>query len=386
MSDIPFTPPPYSQKRTTKSLERSAAWLVDILRPSDNGVHEGEEHVAQPNVIVHMAGGASIPARKAFAETLAEALYAKEAELLKPLKHLNDGILGYVFDLVPLRLSLKTENTISDVVGDDDLDQGNTTRPIRAQIADFIPLLKASLAPLPESKVRLVNSTSCPHEVLQFIRDIGVDLFDAHWAQRAADIGVALDFKFPFGEESLDTLQQAHGKRDIGHNLYDTRYALDFSRLASCFLDGASATDLATACPCAACSPSAPTSHISHSLLDSFAKVEGSRILPPYTRAYLHHLLHTHEMSSHTLLVMHNITVLDAFFAGIRSVLSQENGKERFVTEVARFEKEYDEKLTVFDQARVLWAEVERARGKGRLAREKAKQNETTLGTAVELE
>ncbi|KAL4264272.1 Queuine tRNA-ribosyltransferase-like protein [Pleurotus pulmonarius] len=389
MSDIPFTPPPYSQKRITKSLERSAAWLVDMLRPSDSGTHEGEDLASQPNVMVHMAGGASIAARKAFAETLDEALYAKEAEVLKPLKHLNDGILGYVFDLIPLRLSLKTENTILDgapAVEDDDLDQGNTTRPVRALIADFIPLLEASLAPLPQSKLRSVNSTSCPHEVLQFIRDIGIDLFDARWAQRAADIGVALDFKFPLGEEPLDTLQQAHGKRDIGHNLYDTRYAHDFSRLASCFLDGASAPDLAKACACAACSPSAPTSHISHSYIDSFAEVKGSTILPPYSRAYLHHLLHTHEMSSHTLLVMHNITVLDAFFAGIRSVLSQDNGKERFVTEVARFEKEYDEKLTVFDQARVLWAEVERARGKGRLAREKAKQNETTLGTAVELE
>ena len=44
---------------------------------------------------------------------------------------------------------------------------------------------------------------------------------------------------------------------------------------------------------------------------------------PPrhFSRAYLHHLLHTHEMSAHTFLAAHNLAVLDAFFAGIRSTL-----------------------------------------------------------------
>ncbi|KAJ8517690.1 hypothetical protein ONZ45_g5139 [Pleurotus djamor] len=339
-----------------------------------------------------MVGGASSSARRTFAENLVEALYAKDADILKPLKRLDDGVLGYVFDLVPLRLSLKgEEDSMKEQVAQaDDLDHGNTDTPSEISMAKIVPLLQASLSPLPASKPRLVNSTSSPHEILHLIRDVGIDLFDAHWAQRAADIGVALDFKFPIGDENADTVLRPNGKHDIGHNLYDVRYAFDFSRLSACFLDGASAADSSSqACPCAACSPQQPTSHISHSSIDKDSYTEADErptILPPYKRAYLHHLLHTHEMSSHTLLVMHNMAVLDAFFTAIRSVLAGENGKARLVEEVANFEKEYDERLTVFDEARVLWADVERARGKGRLAREKAKQTDATLGTAVELE
>ena len=51
---------------------------------------------------MHMAGGTSIPARKAFAENLLEKLLGREAEAIKPLEKL-DGVVGYSFDLVPLR-------------------------------------------------------------------------------------------------------------------------------------------------------------------------------------------------------------------------------------------------------------------------------------------
>jgi len=42
---------------------------------------------------------------------------------------------------------------------------------------------------------------------------------------------------------------------------------------------------------------------------------------------------------------------------------------------VERFVDNYDEELEVFDEARVRWREVEMARGKGRLAREREKQD-----------
>ncbi|KAG2021374.1 hypothetical protein CC2G_006619 [Coprinopsis cinerea AmutBmut pab1-1] len=42
------------------------------------------------------------------------------------------------------------------------------------------------------------------------------------------------------------------------------------------------------------------------------------RYNPPHTRAYIHHLLHTHEMSAHALLVSHNLAVVEAFLRGIR--------------------------------------------------------------------
>jgi hypothetical protein len=71
LSDIPFTDPPYSQKRLTKSIDRSGKWLADILRIS------GDASLPQPNrpsVLVHMAGGVSIAARRAFADSLLDTL------------------------------------------------------------------------------------------------------------------------------------------------------------------------------------------------------------------------------------------------------------------------------------------------------------------------
>jgi len=46
---------------------------------------------------------------QAFSESLLETLQGKEAEVVKPLKCLDDGVVGYLFDLVPLRLSLAAE-------------------------------------------------------------------------------------------------------------------------------------------------------------------------------------------------------------------------------------------------------------------------------------
>ena len=56
-----------------------------------------------------MAGRTSIPARKAFAENLMEKRHGREAEAIKPLEKLDDGVVGYSFDLVPLRQSLITQ-------------------------------------------------------------------------------------------------------------------------------------------------------------------------------------------------------------------------------------------------------------------------------------
>ncbi|KAF8901429.1 tRNA-guanine(15) transglycosylase-like protein [Mucidula mucida] len=336
MTDIPFTPPPYSQKRITKSIERSCAWLVNLLRPID-GRHP-------LNVFVHMAGGTVIPARKAFADTLMEPLYAKDAEMVKPLSRLDEAIAGYSFDMVPLRLSLPVPSP-----------------------QELTALFQTSLSPLSVDKPRLINSVSSPHEILALIRDVGIDLFDAHWVQRAADIGVALDFTFPAFRKDDTRSEKLH----LGHNLYDHVYAHDFSLLDNSSIDGE------RVCPCMSCSPSSPDTLILHSSLDEPLQADQtSSSLPGFTKAYLHHLLHTHEMSAHTLLVMHNLAVLDMFFDGVRKTIASD--ELDFNTEVDRFLEMYDGTLRVLDDARIMWTEVEMARGKGRLAREKVKQSETS--------
>ncbi|KAK0205170.1 tRNA-guanine(15) transglycosylase-like protein [Desarmillaria ectypa] len=357
LSDTPFTPPPYSQKRLTKSIERSFTWLTHFLQPI-----EGSHPL---NVFVHLAGGASIAARTAFSESLLEILHGKDADMVKPLKSLDEGVRGYQLDLVPIRLALS--GVVSEPIN---IDASPVPTNPDIETSDIVPLLRSSLSPLPAHKIRLVSSAESPHEMLTLIQQIGVDLFDAQWAQRAADIGIALDFTFPVG--NWGTRRRSNGKRDLGHNLFDHSYAEDFSPLANCFVGEAAHSGDVPICMCGACSPVSPHTRISHSCLDENA-TNGGEIGPAFTRAYLHHLLHTHEMSAYSLLVLHNLTVLDAFFAGIRDAIrSFDSG--RFDLEISRFFQEYDEELLVFSESKAMWVEVEMARGKGRLAREKAKQ------------
>ncbi|KAA1474474.1 tRNA-guanine transglycosylase [Dentipellis sp. KUC8613] len=392
-TDIPFTPGNHSQKRTTKSIERSAAWLATLLQPISASVpyedpsDSSAKDAPHLNVLVHMVGGANSAARRAFSDTLLEPLYAKEADAVKPFKTLDEGVAGYTFDLIPLHNALhalKSEPT------DPALPRALKTTitqldpvpniPSAEAIKQLPPLLQASLAPLPRTKPRFVHSAGSPHEILALIRDVGVDLFDAHWAQRAADVGIALDFTFPAPEITTSGDPAAAGGKSLGHNLYDTRYTHDFSPFADAFHPDGEATDPRPVCPCMACSPVQPTTYIKHCTLDEPYPVRRSL---PYTRAYLHHLLHTHEMSAHTLLAAHNLAVLDAFLAGVRAVIRR--GAAEFAREVERFEAAYEAEMRVFGEAKRCWAEVEMARGKGRLTREKEKQEEDTLGTAVEL-
>ncbi|PSS34181.1 hypothetical protein PHLCEN_2v1798 [Hermanssonia centrifuga] len=318
-----------------------------------------------------MAGGTDDRARKAFSECLTETLHGKDLELVSPLRTLDEGVTGYVFDLVSLRDNIQADRLQS------------TTIPIQHAISEteqeVQKLIKTSLHPLPVGKPRVVHSALSPHEILRLIRDVGIDLFDAHWAQRAADIGIALDFRFPVVEVELNCpgpLRCASGKQNLGHNLFDVTYAHDHSRLASCFLDANSSQTSApdTICPCGACSPRAPPNHIVHNSVDAIGTgPQGvGDVQTPFTRAYIHHLLHTHEMSSHTLLAMHNLSVLDAFFAGIRDVLGGPDAANTFALEIERFVATYDEQMDVFTQAHGAWARVERERGKGRLSRDKS--------------
>ncbi|KAL5478248.1 hypothetical protein ACEPAI_2432 [Sanghuangporus weigelae] len=420
LSDIPFTPPPFSQRRITKSLERSTSWLSAMLSPV-SGVTGDRHHPS--NIFVQMVGDVSRPARRTFAESLNEKLLGKEAEQVKPFKCLDDGVFGYAFDLVPLRTSL----LVSDKLAPDDEDVMPNRRTIDSKpltqprseeiIPKAVDLLRASLEPLSPDKPRLVTGASSPHEVLHLIRDIGIDAFDVSWAQKAADWGIALDFVFPVPKDGALNGEdvRADGKRDLGHNLYSSKYTADFSRLSHWLLDGSSQTENATnVCPCIACSPrstpSEETTHASVDILYHAHATDADRTRPsydpPFSRAYIHHLLHTHEMSAHTLLAAHNLAVADAFFAAVRRVLSHGAAHkhhphshahgvfhadlhpetETFVSEdmdahFSLFEQEvesfcatYDSTLRLFGEAKRDWISVDYARGKGRLAREKAKQ------------
>jgi queuine tRNA-ribosyltransferase len=226
---------------------------------------------------------------------------------------------------------------------------------------------------------------------------VGIDVFDAQWALDGANIGVALDFVFPTPvQDTVHDGRIRNGKRNLGHNLYEKEYEFDFGSLAGSMRGALSDRDADVdrpVCPCAACSPVRPRvrDHIVHAPSDVDIEIEGEVERdhnPPYTRAYIHHLLHTHEMAAHTWLVMHNLAVLDAFLGGIRQVLREDG--EGFAREIARFEAIYDEgildgeeegKGSLFWEAKRCWREVDLARGKGRLGREKTKAQLEELTT-----
>ncbi|KAF8840077.1 hypothetical protein BDN67DRAFT_969122 [Paxillus ammoniavirescens] len=425
LTDTPFTFPPHSQKRVTKSIERSAAWVADLLRPMHCDTSSSELQSPRIshhplNVFVHMAGGTSLPAREAFAYSLREKLHGPEAEAIRPLHSLDEGIAGYSFDLATLRGIKPHPNTsYHQSLPDRFLERESPTMfqntkliaeaptpsptsassPISSSGSslaeplvppEIASLLQASLVELPEGKPRLVTGSRSPHEMLRLIRDVGVDIFDSGWAMSAANVGVALDFVFPVPPADRDAPETK--RRDLGHNLYDRVYAHQFSSLADAFegaAERASDTGAGSSqrriCSCIACSPRSPPSHILHSTLDhqSYTDSAHGEVVTeyesPYTRAYIHHLLHTHEMSAHTLLAAHNLAVLSALLAGVREVLADEGGEEardRFALEVERFENSYGESMEVFSAGKKAWQDVDRARGKGRLAREKEKQVE----------
>ena len=349
----------------------------------------------RPNLLVHMAGGVNPSAREAFSQALTENLFGPEADQVKPLKNLDDAITGYTFDLLPLRKALK-----GDIEADDTL----------------MHLIQSSLRSLPFGKPRIANSVRGPQDVLRLISTTGVDLFDSQWAVDLATFGVALDFTFPIPPSPKSpppTRTRDNGKTDIGHNLYDVKYATDYHRLSTLFLEGQSKSLIPTStnvvttgqrwCPCAACSPVSPQMQLKYSQVDEH--VPDPSVSPEYqpahTRAYIHHLLHTHEMSAHALLTVHNLYVVDRYFADIRDVL-ESDGVDKFTEEVRKFRDWYDDDGVVGDagqdlgevgeveiiggavgrEAKSNWASVDKARGKGRLAREKEKTSVAVLGEA----
>ncbi|KAF9777427.1 hypothetical protein BJ322DRAFT_1015684, partial [Thelephora terrestris] len=180
-------------------------------------------------------------------------------------------------------------------------------------------------------------------------------------------------------------------------NIYDGRYATDFNRLSRLFLDGRSkfsiptSTDFADTAqrwPMCGVFTLSPRTQLKHSQADEHVPDPSTPLEyhPAYTRAYIHHLLHTHEMSAHALLTTHNLSVVDRFFADIRGVLERD-GVDKFREEVQTFRNRYDDDEIVVGgivgrEAKRDWGSVDKARGKGRLARDKEKSGAAVLEEA----
>jgi hypothetical protein len=193
-------------------------------------------------------------------------------------------------------------------------------------------LAAASLDNVDSAKPRLALCPNGPHEILAMIARNGIDLFMDEWSSALSSMGVALDFMLPSASEVTETSKQ--GTLELGINLFDDKYARDFTPLGN--------------------------SELAAALEERYgAEPLGDRP----TKAYIHHLLQTHEMTSHVLLAMHNTCVMDLFMHSIRA--SIEDGT--FSKRKQIFEKTYTRRLSAWTEASEEWSRVNRERGKGRL-------------------
>ncbi|KAJ1300918.1 hypothetical protein OPQ81_003343 [Rhizoctonia solani] len=377
-------------------------------------------------IFAPLMGGTNVNARAAFARGLVESLDPSDWQKLNPgrniserargndegsivgsttvpgttnttgppIERLDETLAGYVLEIAPiqseLRAQLGKQNGVippplptttpsarshafaTNVLAAPDPQESDILNYAEEMDARLPELVRSSLDHLSHQKPRLALglALASPHVMLGLIEQ-GVDLIDSALAIRCASAGVALDFTFPVvGEHS--------GKKlDVGHNLYDSRYELQFTRLSDEFADASSNSGSPDKpiCYCAACSPIWETQPIEHSKIDELASKEEPRYAPAYTRAYIHHLLHTHEMSAHTLLTFHNLAVVEMMMAGARS--SIEHGT--FEKDLRLFEARYDGGMRVLREAEKAWRGVDRARGKGRLARERVEKEQYAL-------
>lgn len=119
----------------------------------------------------------------------------------------------------------------------------------------------------------LLAKLSTPSQVLHNVSN-GVDLFVLPFIATTTDAGVAMSFQFPAPDiESVSNTP-------LGIDMWSLHHAQDLSPLNA-------------RCKCYAC-----THH---------------------HRAYVHHLLTVKEMLAWVLLQIHNLHVMDAFFAGVRA-------------------------------------------------------------------
>ncbi|KAK9894458.1 tRNA-guanine transglycosylase [Cystobasidium minutum MCA 4210] len=289
-----------TEKRIQKSMTRSERFLLACLRKNS------EEHVT--NIFAPLVGGVYPAAREEYAKNIDASTSSTSSAAM------FEAVAGYSLNLNTLR-------------SPDHAGMASTS----TSEAKTVELAAASFEHVDPKKPRLALCPNGPHEILALVASNGVDLFMDEWSSAMSSIGIALDFTFG---STIEGESDTGAKKELGINLFDDKYARDFSPLAS-----------------PATMQKLETRYGSEALGD----------LP--TKAYLHHLLQTHEMTSHVLLAMHNTCIMDLFAQSIREAIK--NGTFYPAKEV--FENAYSRRVSAWSEASAEWARVNRERGKGRL-------------------
>jgi queuine tRNA-ribosyltransferase subunit QTRTD1 len=165
------------------------------------------------------------------------------------------------------------------------LTHGLSAKSRREVVSTVVPLL-------PEDRPRGVRCSGHPVEVLELVA-AGIDMFDSPFPFVAAERGEAL--AFVFGRRSDDD--------------------------GSCgAAEASSRSSSASAAAVASPVGDRENERFSFSLWDTTHAADFTPLYPGsvYTRAYVHHLLMTHEMLATVALAAHNLTWYLAFFNDVR--------------------------------------------------------------------
>ncbi|KAH7297838.1 hypothetical protein KP509_25G014700 [Ceratopteris richardii] len=145
-------------------------------------------------------------------------------------------------------------------------------------------LLEAIMKNLPDEKARQISGLDLPEEVLQAV-SAGIDVFDSTYPHSLTMSGLAM--VFPLDMEECLSGRTSENANDVGSdftkiNLRAVAYRNDTSPILE-------------SCRCYTCSK--------------------------HTKAYINHLLNTHEMLAQTLLDIHNTHHYMNFFQAIRNAI-----------------------------------------------------------------
>ena len=174
--------------------------------------------------------------------------------------------------------------------------------------AFLIPDLPEALKHLPHLSLDL--NTVTPHSILQQI-NLGMDIFTIEFINASTDAGLALSFSFssptidPSSSSSSSSSWEHYRKQALASDLWLSDNAILL-------------TPLMPDCTCYSCSR--------------------------HHRAYIHHLLIAKEMLGWVLLQIHNLHVMDEFFADVRRSMTveDENDDDGFEKQKRAFEGRYE--------------------------------------------
>ncbi|KAG0036824.1 Queuine tRNA-ribosyltransferase subunit qtrtd1 [Podila clonocystis] len=308
------------KKRVQRSVDRSLKWLDQTLRVRAGGEGEQDEAEKKANknesrkeqrkkarfqqttesseVESGSGSNATTPASTR-AATPSDATTAAQTKEESPRSWADVAVFAQVHgsDLVSERVRSAQETAKRDVDGFV-LDVSGLVESKSMTKNAVLNCIKVSTDHLPKDKPRLVYGIQTPEDALKAIT-MGVDLFDTSYPFHLTEDGKASLYYFKRPAIAGSTTTTSIGeKRWI--NLWDDEHGDKFVPL----LDG---------CECYAC--------------------KGSR----HTRAYINHLLKTHEMLATVLLMSHNMHQYSKFFASVRQ--SIEDGT--FQKETALFQERF---------------------------------------------